>query len=257
MAHLAHYKEAHPLAFVITHWINLVCMFVLIFTGFYIHYPFFPFAMGICRGLHVFCGIVVTLNCLIRIILAFFIKTSPTGGTRSVVRDFKTWLPQRNNRHMLIEWVKYYLFLQKDHPLGAKLGVPQKISYLVIPVCILVMAWTGFALWIPTSGWGISQFILNAWGIMNVRLVHFFVMFVIIIIMCFHIYLATSWVTTAWATARASARVRARSTSTRKASSASWLLSHWRCRRRRTYADYGKARGRAPRAFLRSVLSTG
>ena len=190
MAHLAHYKEAHPLAFVVTHWINLVCMFLLIFTGFYIHYPFFPFAMGICRGVHVFCGIVVTLNCILRVILAFFIKTAPTGGTRSVVRDYKTWLPQKNNRHMLGEWVKYYLFLQKDHPLGAKLGVPQKISYLVIPVCILVMAWTGFALWIPTSGWGISQLILNAWGLMNVRLVHYFVMFVIIIIMCFHIYLA-------------------------------------------------------------------
>ena len=39
MAHLAHYKEAHPLPFVITHWVNLICMFSLIFTGFYIHYP--------------------------------------------------------------------------------------------------------------------------------------------------------------------------------------------------------------------------
>lgn len=190
MAHLAHYKEAHPLPFVITHWVNLVCMFLLIFTGFYIHYPFFPFAMSMCRGIHVFCGIVVTLNCIIRILLAFFIKSAPTGGTRSVVRDYKTWLPQRNNRHQLIPWVKYYLFFQREHPIGAKLGVPQKIAYLVIPICIFVMAWTGFALWIPTSGWGISQLIIDAWGIMNVRLVHYFVMFVIIIIMCFHLYLA-------------------------------------------------------------------
>ena len=91
---------------------------------------------------------------------------------------------------MLIEWVKYYLFLQKDHPLGAKLGVPQKLSYLLIPILIFIMAWTGFALWIPTSTWGISEFIINAWGVMNVRLVHYFVMFVIMIIMCFHLYLA-------------------------------------------------------------------
>ena len=33
MAHLAHYKEAHPLPFVITHWINLAAMVVLILTG--------------------------------------------------------------------------------------------------------------------------------------------------------------------------------------------------------------------------------
>lgn len=176
--------------FVITHWVNLVCMFTLIFTGFYIHYPFFALAMSMCRGIHVFCGIVVTINCALRIILAFFINSSPTGGTRAVVRDFKTWLPQKNNRHMFAEWIKYYLFLQKEHPLGAKLGVPQKIAYLVIPLCIFFMAWTGFALWIPTSGWGICQLILNAWGIMTVRVAHYFVMFVIIIIMILHLYLA-------------------------------------------------------------------
>ena len=32
MAHLAHYREAHPLVFVITHWINLVAMVMLILT---------------------------------------------------------------------------------------------------------------------------------------------------------------------------------------------------------------------------------
>ena len=42
MAHLAHYREAHPMPFVITHWINLVCMILLIVTGFSIHFPFWP-----------------------------------------------------------------------------------------------------------------------------------------------------------------------------------------------------------------------
>jgi Ni/Fe-hydrogenase 1 B-type cytochrome subunit len=190
MAHLAHYREAHPMPFVVTHWINLVAMICLIFSGFYIHYPFFPGAMGLCRGLHVFCGIVLLLNCIVRVVLAFILKTSPTGGTRSVVRDYKTWLPQKNNRHMLGEWIKYYLFFQKDHPLGAKLGVPQKISYLLIPLLIIFMAWTGFTLWIPTSTWGICQLLSGAWGLMVVRQVHYFTMFVFIIFMCIHVYLA-------------------------------------------------------------------
>ena len=190
MAHLAHYKEAHPLPFVITHWINLVCMIVLILSGFYIHYPLFGGLMGVCRGMHVGCGIIITINCIVRVILAFVLKSAPTGGTRSVVRDYKTWLPQANNRHMLGEWVKYYLFFKKEHPLGAKLGVPQKLSYLLIPICLLFMAWTGFALWIPTSTWGISQFLINAWGVMNIRVVHYFMMFVFIIFMCIHVYLA-------------------------------------------------------------------
>lgn len=190
MAHLAHYKEAHPLPFVITHWVNLVCMFCLIFTGFYIHYPFFPGAMGICRGIHVFCGIVITINCIMRIVLAFFVKSAPTGGTRAVVRDYKTWLPQRNNRHMLLETIKYYLFINKEHVIGGKLGVLQKISYLFIAPLIFIMAWTGFALWIPTSTWGISEFLTQNIGVMNVRLIHYITMFIIMIIMCIHIYLA-------------------------------------------------------------------
>ena len=46
MAHLAHYREAHPLVFVITHWINLIAMIVLIVTGFCIHF-FYKDSAGI------------------------------------------------------------------------------------------------------------------------------------------------------------------------------------------------------------------
>ena len=43
---------------------------------------------------------------------------------------------------------------RKDHPLGAKLGVPQKISYLLIPILIIVMFYTGLCLWAPTMDLG-------------------------------------------------------------------------------------------------------
>ena len=85
----------------------------------------------------VFFGFVIFINCLVRVILSFFVKSAPTGGTRQTVKDYKTWLPQKDNRHQGGAWVKYYLFLKKDHPLSAKLGVPQKISYLLIPILIL------------------------------------------------------------------------------------------------------------------------
>lgn len=70
MAHLAHYREAHPMPFVITHWINLVCMILLIVTGFSIHFPFWPAFMGIARGVHVFCGFILFINCIVRVIMA-------------------------------------------------------------------------------------------------------------------------------------------------------------------------------------------
>ncbi|MEG0504765.1 MAG: cytochrome b/b6 domain-containing protein, partial [Raoultibacter sp.] len=115
MAHLAHYREAHPLPFVITHWINLICMILLIVTGFCIHFPFWPLFMGVARGVHVFCGALLLINCIVRVVMAFVVKSSPTGGTREQVTDFKTWLPQADNRHQLGSWIKYYLFLKKDH----------------------------------------------------------------------------------------------------------------------------------------------
>ena len=130
MAHLAHYKEAHPMPMRVTHWINPICMACLIFSGFLIHFPFWAALTGVARGAHVFLGIVLLVNCIVRIVFAFLLQTAPTGGTRNLVRDYKTWLPQADNRHQLGSWIKYYLFIKKDHPLSAKLGVPQKIFLL-------------------------------------------------------------------------------------------------------------------------------
>ena len=168
--------------FVITHWINLVAMVLLIFTGFYIHYPFFWGFESMARGLHVFFGFVLFINCICRLIMAFIVKSSPTGGTRKQVTDYKTWLPQKDNLH---------LFFKKDHPLSAKLGVPQKISYLFIPVLIILMFYTGLALWVPTSE--IPFFAAGTslvGGIMSMRIIHYFMMFVFICFMFIHIYLA-------------------------------------------------------------------
>ena len=164
MAHMAHYREAHPLPFVVTHWVNLVAMIFLIFTGFYIHYPLFGGVMTMARGLHIFCGIVLLINCVVRMVLAFFIKSAPAPGTRELVPDYKTWLPQRDNKHQLWAWISYYLFLRKEHPIAAKLGVPQKIVYLLIP---LLMG-----------------------GAMKVRILHYFMMWCFLAFMCIHVYLS-------------------------------------------------------------------
>ena len=189
MAHLAHYDEAHPLPFRITHWINLVSMIVLIFTGCIIHYPFIPGIMGVCRGAHIFFGFVLFINCLVRVIMAFVVESAPTAGTRQTVKDYKTWLPQADNKHQGPQWIKYYLFMKKDHPLSAKLGVPQKISYLLIPILVLLIFITGLALWSPTAA-GMTGFIDALGGAMSVRLIHYVLMFIFIIFIGIHVYLA-------------------------------------------------------------------
>ncbi len=191
MAHLAHYREAHPLPFVVTHWINLVMMIILIITGFCIHFPFWPGFMGIARGVHIFCGFVLFINCIVRVVLAFFVKSAPTGGTRKTVKDYKTWLPQKDNRHQAGAWIKYYLFLKKDHPLGAKLGVPQKLSYLLIPILIIIMFITGLCLWQTTAQLPLFTALTNlVGGAMSMRIIHYFMMYIFIVFMFIHVYLA-------------------------------------------------------------------
>jgi Ni/Fe-hydrogenase 1 B-type cytochrome subunit len=191
MAHLAHYKEAHPLPFVVTHWINLISMIILIFSGFYIHYPFVPGLMGICRGAHILFGCILVINVIVRVVLAFFVKSAPTGGTHEVVTDYKTWAPQKDNRHQGLQWIKYYLFAKKTHPLSAKLGVPQKISYLCIPILIIIMGFTGLCLWDVTNVIApFSMFVDLVGGLMVVRIIHYYLMWVFILFICLHVYLA-------------------------------------------------------------------
>jgi Ni/Fe-hydrogenase 1 B-type cytochrome subunit len=191
MAHLAHYRQAHPMPFIITHWLNLICMVVLVFTGFYIHFPFFSGFMGLARGAHLFFGYLLFINCLARVVLSFFIKSAPAGGTRKVERDIKGFMPQKDNRHQLGAWIKYYLFFKKDHPLGGKYGVPQKICYVAIPVLICFTFFTGLCLWAPTSLVGPFAFANNlVGGVTIMRIVHNFCMWGFIIFTMIHAYLA-------------------------------------------------------------------
>ena len=192
MAHMAHYREAHPMPTVLWHWVNLICMILLILSGIEIHYPVLPDAMGIARGVHLFCGIVITVALVARLIWSFFGKSANVGGTREQVMDARTFLPQKENRHQLIPWIKYYLFFKKEHPLSGKYGVPQKIAYFVFVILgIFAMAYTGFCLWQTTANMPIFLWFTNAvGGLMKVRIIHYCGLFWFVCFMLIHIYLA-------------------------------------------------------------------
>ena len=191
MTHMAHYREAHPLPFVIAHWINLIAMIFLIITGFYIHFPLFNGWMGVARGVHVFLGFILFVNCFVRIILAFFVKSSPYSGSRQQDLDYKSFAPQKDNRHQLVPWIKFYFFFKKDHPLSAKFGALQKIAYLVVPFLIVIMFITGMCLWPQTYGLAPFAALIEAvGGLIIMRIIHFYMMWVFIIFTFLHVYLS-------------------------------------------------------------------
>lgn len=189
-----HYREAHPLPLMLSHWSNLISMIVLVFTGFYIHYPFFAGFMGAARSLHFFFMYLLLVTITARIIMAFTVKDTNLMGTKDRDWDWKNWIPQAENRHQLIETAKYYLFMRKEHVISAKNGALQKIAYLATIPLTYGIAYAGFAIYTPAQKWGIWPFFaagLNAvGGDMNMRIIHYFLMWAIILFTMIHVYLA-------------------------------------------------------------------
>lgn len=190
MTEHAHYREAHPVVFVLTHWINLLGIGFLILSGLYIHFPPFGGVMGLAKGAHTFWAFVVVINMLVRIILAFFVKDATSQDSREVETDIKNWLPQKANRHQLWPTIKFYLLAKKEHPIQAKYGVLQKLAYLTTIPLILTAAYTGLCLWGPTAEW--SMFAAGTaavGGLMYMRIIHFFVMWAVVGFVLVHVYM--------------------------------------------------------------------
>jgi Ni/Fe-hydrogenase 1 B-type cytochrome subunit len=177
---------------IITHWINLIAIVVLAFTGFYIHYPFFSGFMSVARGAHFFFMYTLIINAVIRIIFLFTVKTSATQGSREVDTDIKCWLPQKANKGNFFSQIAFYLFMRKTKPVHAKYNTLQKISYILVPFLIAFMAWTGFSLYGPylDNSW-IQGNLEMVGGAQNMRIIHYFGMWVMVIFTLIHAYLAS------------------------------------------------------------------
>lgn len=181
--------KEHPLPAVALHWAHLFSMILLLISGWYIHSPFFEGGMAIMRYLHFLAMYVVILVLIARIYWAFL---SPSGD----FRDFAVY--QAENRGKLMATLMYYLFLRKEHPETGKYNPLQKMTYLFWPVLIILEAITGFALYggnifgLPflyaprVMGWLISL----CGGLANVRIIHYLIMWVFLVTVAAHIYLA-------------------------------------------------------------------
>ena len=190
-----HYREAHPLPLMLSHWSNLISIIVLTFTGFYIHYPFFAGFMGAARSLHFFFMYLLLITITARVIMAFTVKDTNQMGSKERDWDWKNWIPQAENRHQLVETAKYYLFMRKEHVISAKNGALQKISYLATIPLTYAIAYAGFAIYTPAQHWGIwnsffAPGLAFVGGDMNMRIIHYFLMWAIILFTMIHAYLA-------------------------------------------------------------------
>lgn len=184
-------REEHPIPAIVMHWLHLLSIIALTYTGFYIHRPFGPGTMETMRTIHFIAMFLVILVAIVRVYWAFFGGGSAGAGSRTKVRDSRHFGRSPENRGKSIEIIKYYLFIRKTHPRTAKYNILQKGTYMAWLVLILLQAITGFALWSNTASF-FDPLTYAMGGPDVMRMAHYLIMWVFIITTMIHIYLAVA-----------------------------------------------------------------
>ena len=186
---VAVYVWQYPLR--LTHWILLISIAVLGFTGYYLHNPFIPgrsttpFLMGWFRFVHEAVGMVFIAFCMLRFYLFF-------GGNH-----WESWrqiVPRRAKQFReATEVMKFYAFLRPTPVAKVGHNAMAAFSYIGIYSMVFVEIVTGLVMynWLahspiltPLLAW-IPRFI----SIQNIRLIHFCLMFVFIAFGILHVHL--------------------------------------------------------------------
>jgi Ni/Fe-hydrogenase 1 B-type cytochrome subunit len=190
-------KQRHWV-FILLHWLIVGCLGILMFTGYYIHHPFFSIGSGEeslimtmawIRWIHFVTAAVLIESVAIRLELAFFSHFDA---------DWRDVGPSMRSIRALPEAISYYLFLRKDHRYWRKLN--PVITVILVPIWLLfflIAVLTGFALLQGTFFWGLTTtntlfgWIFNLFGgEQNVRTWHFYLIFVFLSTGAISVYLS-------------------------------------------------------------------
>lgn len=183
-------------AYIADHWVRVVAMLLLIFTGFYIHTPFMAGGpessiMATMRFLHFVAAYAFIIGLAIRVYMAFKSRFDADWKDFSIMGNLV-------NVPDILMW---YLFIKKDHKKYRKYNPLQAYAYLGVAVLVLLSAVTGFAIY---HG---NIFLLvdsqAAFGWVNhlmgsesyTRIAHILIMWCFIVFLVIHVYL--SWMNSA------------------------------------------------------------
>lgn len=184
------YVWQYPLRLV--HWGLVISLGVLSFTGYYIHNPFIsgqvnrPFLMGWFRFFHEAFAMVFIALFLLRVYLFF-------GGNRW--ERWRAFVPLgRGQFREMIEMAKFYLFIRPKPVSKIGHNALAALSYLGVYSLIAVEIVTGLVMYQWLSHGAILGFFVG-WiprviSLPNIRLIHFFLMFVFIAFGILHVHLS-------------------------------------------------------------------
>lgn len=183
-------KYEWNIAYRLDHWIRVISIAVLVFTGFYIHWPFITggaesFVMSWMRFAHTVSAYALILGLIVRIYMAF---------KSSFDSDWKDFGIGKNLK-ALPEILSYYLFMKGTHAEYRKYNPLQAFAYLSIGLLIIFISLTGvaihsgklFAFINARAAFGWVNTLLG--GESYTRIWHFLSMWAFIIFVGVHVYM--------------------------------------------------------------------
>ncbi|MEK6545814.1 MAG: Ni/Fe-hydrogenase, b-type cytochrome subunit [Nitrospinota bacterium] len=183
-----HYEKIYEwnLIYRINHWVRAISIFTLIFTGYYIYWPFLSpeensQLMNLMRFFHFISMYIIILSFIAQL---YFDK------------DIWEYLPTWNKIKTVPDMLAYYLFLKDTHEEYGKFNPLQALTYFFWGLLLIIETLTGFAIysgnifgiWDSRTAFGWVNNILG--GMPITRLVHFSIMWIFIITVPVHIYMA-------------------------------------------------------------------
>jgi Ni/Fe-hydrogenase 1 B-type cytochrome subunit len=182
MANVKNNETRHPMSFRILHELIMVSILLLIITGFYIHRPFVGgggFLMSMMRGIHFFFAAVLIITTVVRVVAMFVGKD----------RDWRSFIPTGSDFKLLPSTINYYAYIGKEPELKKKYNPLQMISYCFAFIFIIFQIISGLALKYPDGAFSWFNY---GWfnNEIEVRMAHFVVMWLLIMFLMIHLYLA-------------------------------------------------------------------
>jgi len=182
----------------LTHWLRVLAIIILTFTGFYIAVPFIAPALNmdepnnylyaLMRSWHIIFGFLLIATTIGKFYLFVFDKESK--GERASFWDFispKMWFKQ----------IKYYLLVGSHAHLKGSYNPLQFMAYTGIFVALLVICITGLILHVNVYHEGLGGLLYGilkplevmVGGLAIVREIHHICMWIFLIFLPIHIYL--------------------------------------------------------------------
>jgi len=161
------------------HWMHLVSIIGLILTGFLIRYKVLQSYLWVWKSIHYGFAAAVLANLVARFIYAF-------KGETKTYRDFAF-----GKRDILTTpaVIRYYLFLQDDHPQVGRFASLQKLTYNIFWILLILQGVMGVTILLPDIllGW-IELTVFDS--VLLVHIIHVAITWIFIITTTIHVYMA-------------------------------------------------------------------